>query len=251
MRLIVTTLFLLLVHIQAMSADKIKILTAGTFKQVLVELAPEFSTHFKVQVQIENETTGVLVKRIAAGESFDAVVLTPAALRDPSVVQNIDLASIQPLGRVGIAVAVKKGQVQPNILSVDDFFRLLVETKNVAYIDPASGGSSGIYLENLFRKKNLLELIRGKAVLVQGGLVAEKLITGEAVLAIHQKSELLQVPGVTIVGPLPAEVQNYTDYSVALSRGARENKNAQEFLNMLLSNKSIELIKAHGIDIAK
>ena len=251
MRVFISTLALLLIHTLAMSAESIKVLTAGTFKQVLVELIPDFVDRSRVQVQLDNETAGVLLKRIASGEKFDVVVLTPTALKDPSIAQKIDASSIRPLGRVGIAVAVKAGQVQPQIASVDEFFKTLADSKKVAYIDPASGGSSGIYLENLFRKKGMLDQIRAKAVLVQGGLVAEKLVNGEAVLAIHQKSELLQVPGITILGPLPPDIQNYTDYAVALSQGARDNKNAQEFVSLLFSDKGTELIKTHGIDVAK
>jgi|CryBogDrversion2_11_1035321.scaffolds.fasta_scaffold02037_4 molybdate transport system substrate-binding protein len=251
MRLVFSLVLFLLFNSYALGAESIKVLTAGTFKQVLVELSSEFHEQFKVDVQIENETAGVLLKKIAAGENFDVVVLTPSALKDISVSQKIDSTSIHPLGRVGIAVAVKNGHALPKIGSVGDFFKTLMEIKNVAYIDPASGGSSGIYLEGLFRQKGLLEQIRGKAILVHGGLVAEKLVTGEAELAIHQKSELLQVPGITIVGPLPDEIQNYTDYSVALSRTSQENKNAQLFLQMLVSNKSKDVYKSRGIDVSE
>ena len=87
--------------------------------------------------------------------------------------------------------------------------------KSVAYIDPASGGSSGIYLTGLFDKLGIAADIKPKAKLKQGGYVAELIANGEAELGLHQISEILPVKGVKLVGPLPAEIQNYTTYAAA------------------------------------
>jgi molybdate transport system substrate-binding protein len=85
----------------------------------------------------------------------------------------------------------------------------------VAYIDPSAGGSSGIYLDQLFERLGMREQIRAKAVLVPGGLVAAKLMDGSADLALHQISEIKAVPGAVLVGPIPAEIQHTTVYSAA------------------------------------
>ena len=90
----------------------------------------------------------------------------------------------------------------------------------MAYIDPTSGGYSGIYLDGLFQRLAIADSVRSKAVLVPGGLVAERLVTGEADLAIHQISEILPVAGVTVVGPLAEAIQNYTTYAGAVSSRA-------------------------------
>jgi molybdate transport system substrate-binding protein len=119
----------------------------------------------------------------------------------------------------------------------------------VAYIDPAAGGSSGIYLTGLFDKLGIAAQIRPKAVLVPGGLVAQRLVTGEADLALHQISEILAVPGVTLVGPIPADIQNYTVYAGALGAAARDAAATQAFLAYLDSADAQVVLKEKGMDL--
>ena len=97
-----------------------------------------------------------------------------------------------------------------------------IAAKSVAYIDPASGGSSGIYLTGLFDKLGIAADIKPKAKLKRGGYVAELIANGEAELGLHQISEILPVKGVKLVGPLPAEIQNYTTYAAAVGADAKQ-----------------------------
>ena len=80
----------------------------------------------------------------------------------------------------------------------------------MAYIDPAAGGSSGVYLAQLFEQLGIAQQLKAKSVLVPGGLVAERVVNGQADIALHQISEILAVPGAALVGPIPLEVQYYT-----------------------------------------
>jgi molybdate transport system substrate-binding protein len=107
----------------------------------------------------------------------------------------------------------------PDVSSVEQFRNALLQARKVAYIDPAAGGSSGIYLDGLFERWGIRDQVRAKAVLVPGGLVASRLMDGSADLAIHQISEIKAVPGAVLVGPLPAQIQNYTVYSAAQPLG--------------------------------
>jgi molybdate transport system substrate-binding protein len=118
----------------------------------------------------------------------------------------------------------------------------------VAYIDPASGGSSGIYLAQLFETLGIAAPIAAKAVLVPGGLVAQRVVSGEAELAIHQISEILAVPGAVLVGPLPAEIQNYTVYVGAVSATARDAAAAQALLAALAGPGALPVLKDKGMD---
>jgi len=124
----------------------------------------------------------------------------------------------------------------------------LKSAKKIAYIDPASGGSSGIYLQGLFRQLNLESTLASKAVLVKGGLVAEKLLTGEADLAIHQISEILAVSGADLIGPLPPAIQNYTHYAGAQGRSARNAEAGQMFLASFSSPLATQTMASKGLE---
>jgi molybdate transport system substrate-binding protein len=143
---------------------------------------------------------------------------------------------------------VRKGAPLPDISSVDAFRSMLVNARSVAYIDPASGGSSGVYLDRLFQQWGIAPQIRAKAVLVPGGLVAARVVDGSAEVAIHQISEILAVPDAVLVGPLPAEIQNYTAYGAALSAKTTKVGAARQLLEALHGARVAEILKAKGME---
>jgi molybdate transport system substrate-binding protein len=143
---------------------------------------------------------------------------------------------------------VKEGAPVPDISSVEAFKTALKGAKSVAYIDPASGGSSGIYLTGLFDKLGIAADIKPKAKLKQGGYVAELIANGEAELGLHQISEILPVKGVKLVGPLPAEIQNYTTYTAAAGVQAQQKDGAEAMLKLLAGPQGEAVLKARGME---
>lgn len=231
------------------AAADIGVLTAGAFKPVVTALAPGFEQASGHRLAVDNDTAGGLQKRIAGGgEPFDVVVATPAVLEELVRAGKVKAGSVKPLARVGIGVAVAQGAPRPDISSVDAFRQALLAARAVAYIDPAAGGSSGVYLARLFVKMGIAEQIAAKAVLVPGGLVAKRLESGEADLAVHQISEILAVPGAVLVGPLPAEVQNYTVYAGGISAAARDPAAAQAFLDALGGERARAVLAGKGME---
>ena len=230
------------------AAADIGVLTAGAFKPVVTALAPGFEQAGGHRLAVDNDTAGGLQKRIAGGEAFDVVVATPAVLDELSRAGKVKAGSVKPLARVGIGVAVAQGAPRPDISSVAAFRQALLAARAVAYIDPQAGGSSGVYLARLFVKMGIAPQIAAKAVLVPGGLVAKRLETGEADLAVHQISEILAVPGAVLVGPLPAEVQNYTVYAGGISAAARDPAAAQAFLDALGGERARAVLAAKGME---
>jgi molybdate transport system substrate-binding protein len=229
-------------------AAELKVLTAGAYKPVVMALAPVFEQRTGHKLVVDNDTAGALVKRIGGGEAFDLVVLTPAAIEQLGKAGTVAAGSAQRLARVAIGVAVKQGAPLPDISSVAAFQQTLLAARAVATIDPAAGGSSGIYLWKWFDQVGLSAQLRPKAVLVPGGLVATRVVSGEADLAIHQISEILAVPGATLVGPLPAEIQNYTVYAGALSAQVRDAAAAQAFLALLAGAEAKAVLKDKGME---
>jgi molybdate transport system substrate-binding protein len=230
------------------AAAEVKVLSAGAFKPVLLALAPAFEQRTGHTLVIDNDTTGALLRRIGSGEAFDVVVLTPAALQQLETSGRLAAGSSQPLARVAIGVAVKAGAPPPDIDSVASFQRTLLAARAVATIDPAAGGSSGIYLWQLFERMGIAVALKAKAVLVPGGLVAQRVVDGEADIALHQVSEILAVPGAALVGPIPAEIQNYTVYAGAASASARDVAAAQALLALLAGAQAKALLASKGME---
>ena len=231
----------------AQSAD-IKVLTAGAFKPVVTALAPQFEKATGHTLVIDNDTAGGLSKRIEAGEAFDVVFLPPATLGALSGKGFVSADGQANVAQVGIGVAVKEGVPLPDIASVDGFKTALQNAKAIAVIDPKAGGSSGIYLADLFQKWGIADTLKPKLVLVPGGLVATRLMTGEADLAIHQISEILAVKGARLVGPLPADIQNFTVYRGALATKASQREPAAAFLELMKSPAAAAILKEKGME---
>jgi molybdate transport system substrate-binding protein len=229
-------------------AAEVKILTAGAMKAVMLELVPQFEKETGHKAVVDNDTAGGLAKRVEGGEAFDLAVITPGVIGDLAKKGKVAADSRANVARVGVGVVVKEGAPVPDIGSVDAFKRALLAAKSVAYIDPASGGSSGIYLSGLFDKLGIAADIKPKAKLKQGGYVAELIANGEAELGLHQISEILPVKGVKLVGPLPAEIQNYTTYAAGVGTEAKQPEAAHAMLKLLTGAAADGVLKARGME---
>lgn len=230
------------------TAAEIKVLTAGAFKPVVAALAPAFEQQTGHKLVIDNDTAGALARRIGGGEAFDIVVVPVGGIEQLTKSGKVVAGSSARLARVAIGVAVKRGAPVPDISTVAAFKQALLDARAVAYIDPVAGGSSGIYLSQLFEKMGIAAQIKPKAVLVPGGLVAQRVVTGEADIALHQISEILAVPGAALVGPIPAEIQNYTVYAGGVGTAARDVPAAQALLAMLAGAGAKDVLKDKGME---
>jgi molybdate transport system substrate-binding protein len=230
------------------SAAEIKVLTAGAMRAVIVELLPEYETRTGHKVTVDNATAGALAKRIEGGEPFDVAVITPKIVGDLEQKGKIAPGSRVYLAKVGIGVAVKEGAPLPDIKTVDSFKRMLLDAKSVAYIDPKSGGSSGIYFDGLLERLGVAEAVRAKARLKQGGYVAELVANDEADVAVHQISEIVPVKGVTLVGPLPSEIQNITVYAAGISASAKDAAAAKALIDHLAGPAAALVLQAKGME---
>ena len=229
-------------------AAEVKVLTAGAFKQIVLAVVPDFEKASGHKVAVDNDTVGALAKRINDGEAFDVVVLTPAAIDDLAKTGKVAEGSKTALARVGVGVMVKAGAPAPDIGSVEAFKRALLAAKSVAYIDPASGGSSGIYVAGLLQKLGIADDIKPKAKLKQGGYVADLVKSGEAEIGIHQISEIVPVKEVTLVGPLPSEIQNYTTYAAGIGAAAKDSEAAKALVKELSGPAAAAVLKDKGMD---
>ncbi len=232
------------------NAAEIKVLTAGAYKQVVLALVPDFEKQTGHKVVVDNGTTGQLKKRIEGGEAFDLLVITPAVVDEMIASGKLVAGSHINLASVGVGVVVKEGAPKPDIGTVDKFKQALLTAKSVAYIDPASGGSSGIYVDKLLVKLGIADQIKPKAKLKQGGHVADLIVSGEAELGIHQISEIVPVKGAALVGPLPKEIQNTTTYAAGLSASAKSKDAAEALIKALSGPAAAAVLKSKGMEPA-
>jgi molybdate transport system substrate-binding protein len=232
----------------ASAAAEVKILTAGAMKAVVLELVPAFEKETGHKAVVDNDTAGGLSKRILGGEAFDLVVVTPGVIDDLTGKGKVAAGTRAIVARVGVGVAVKDGAPLPDISSVDALKRTLLAAKSVAYIDPASGGSSGPFVVGLFEKLGIAAEMKPKAKLKNGGYVADLVASGEAEIGLHQISEIAPVKGARLVGPLPAEIQNYTTYAVGIAADAKQPDAAKAMIKLLSGSEAADVLKRRGME---
>ena len=169
---------------------------------MVLALAADVEKQTGNKLIIDNDTAGA-----CRSELNRANRSTSRSSRRPSSTSLANSGKITPnsrvnLATVGIGVVVKEGAPKPDIGTVEAFKNALLAAKSVAYIDPASGGSSGIYIDKLLERLGIADQIRPKAKLKKGGYVAELIVSGEAELGVHQISEIVPVKGAALVGTL-------------------------------------------------
>lgn len=198
----------------AASAAEIKVLCSGAMRAVLQQLAPTFQRSSGHKLMIEYATAGKVEEKVAADEVIDVAILTKPRAEELVRATKLVGGTTTALARVPIGLAVKNGAPHPDISSVEAFKRTLLVARSIAYVDPASGGTSGIFLAQALEKLGIAAELKSKIRLVSPAAgqssprVGEFVQRGEAEIGIQPISELMEVPGIDIVGPLPANLQS-------------------------------------------
>lgn len=236
-------------------AAEIKVLSAGAMRAVLQQLAPDFEKSSGHKLMIEYATAGKVDEQVAADEPIDVAILTKP--RADKLVRSAKLVggTATELARVPIGLAVKKGAPHPDISSVDAVKRTLLNAKSVAYVDPASGGTSGIFLAQALEKLGIAAELKPKLRLVSPSAgqssprVGEVVARGEAEIGMQPISELMEVEGIDVVGPLPAELQTPDLAYMAGSPTASEQPlAAKALIDFLAAPAAAAVYKAKGMD---
>jgi molybdate transport system substrate-binding protein len=230
-------------------AAEIKVLTAGAMKGMVSELGAEFTRETGHTLALTSGTVGQLRDKLLAGEAADVVVMSDTAIDQLIAQGQLARGSRVDIARTGIGVAVREGAPKPDIATTEAFKRALLATTSITYVDPASGGTSGIYFASLLERLGIADAVKGKTVFRPGGgYIAELVARGEAEMAVHQISEILPVKGVTLVGPLPRELQKVTVYSAALPVRAAATEPAKAFVEFMARPAFKSRLAAAGLD---
>jgi molybdate transport system substrate-binding protein len=214
------------------AAAEVTIYSGGAVKSALVEAASSFEKQRGTRIAIEFHPMGPLTKKLAEGATPDMVILTREVMDEEEKKPSLAGSAQTEVGRVAIGVAVATNAPAPDISTPEAFKAAVLAAKSIVYIDPTRG-TSGKHLAGVFDRLGIAEAIKPKTTLGSGGYVVEPVGKGQVELGIHQITEILPVPGVKLVGPLPPALQKETVYVGAVTRAARQPKEAQDFLAYL------------------
>jgi molybdate transport system substrate-binding protein len=242
---------------RAASAAEIKVVCSGAMRAVLQQLAPAFEKSSGDKLVIEYATAGKVEQKVAADEAIDVAILTkPRADRLVRAAKLVG-GTTTVLARVPIGLAVKSGAPHPDISSVGAVKRTLLDAKSIAYVDPASGGTSGIFLAQALEKLGIAAELKSKVRLVSptasqsSPQVGEIVQQGEAEIGIQPISELMEVSGIDVVGPLPADLQSPDLVYMAGSPAASEQPlPAKSLIDFLTAPAAARVYQANGMDPA-
>lgn len=224
-------------------------------RQVMSELTPAFERSTGHTLQTTFAATGLLAKRIAAGERVDVVIINQVAVEALMKEGRVIPGSIQPIASAVAAVAVRAGAAKPDISSTDGFKQFLLSVRSVARPSADVGGSSGDHIAGVLVKLGIASEVNAKSVFVTAGSdgqvadsAGDAVAKGKADVALHQLQELLAVPGIHVVGPFPAGLLGNFHFSAAIVTGARETAAADALIRFLRSARALGVIKAKGME---
>lgn len=217
-------------------------------RQVLAELAAGFEQQGGCPVTIESVGGVDAAKRVQAGEAFDLVILGSDAIEKLIAAGHLQPGSRVDLVRSGVAVAVRAGEPLPDIGSKDAVKQAVLAARSVSF----STGPSGVALAALFERWGIADEIKPRLVQAPPGVPVGTLVArGEVALGFQQLSELLHVPGITIAGPLPPEIQITTTFSaglpVGLVPGSAQAQQVQALLAYMTSPQAAEAKRRQGM----
>ena len=229
----------------AASAAEIKVIASGATKEIINEILPTFEKNSGHKVAIEFTGTANIKKRIAAGETYDLVIVGAPEIDAFAQQGKIASGTRTDLMKSGVGVAVRSGASKPDIGSSEALKKTLLAAKSIGY----SSGPSGDHMVNLVERMGIADQVKPKMKQVpSGSRISTMIESGEAEIGFQQISELIHENGIDYIGPLPSEVQKITVYAAGLHTGAREPEAAKALVKALAAPDAATLIKAHGMD---
>ena len=234
-------------------AAEIKVMTSGGFTEAYKNLTPDFerSTGHTVATAYGASQGGApdsIPSRLARGEPVDIVILAAPALEGLIKEGKVIPGSRVDLVHSNMGMVVRAGAPKPDISTLDAFKRTLLEAKSIAY----SASASGVYLSTeLWPKMGVWEQIKDKSKRIVSERVATVVARGEAEIGFQQVSELLPIPGIDYVGPLPEGAQKTTIFSAGIAVGSKEPEAAKELIRYFTSPAAAPAIKKSGLDPAR
>jgi molybdate transport system substrate-binding protein len=241
-------LFLALIPLSVAFAAELRVLSAGAVEPGLRAFAEATRRDTGHLLSIQFNTAPQIAKRLDAGEAFDILIAPPAVITQAEKDARVAPGTRVPVGRVGAGVVVRSAADAPNVATVDALKQALLAADSIVY----NTASTGIYLDRLFDKLGVRDAIGPKTTRYpDGASVMEHVIRGSGrVIGFGAITEIrmYEPKGLRLVGPLPADVQNYTAYEAALMSAAKSPDAAREVLNRIASPAGRSAFASGGLD---
>ena len=233
-----------------MMTDELRVMTSGAFTAAYLELIPrlELLTKKKLVTAATSIGTGEtsIPNRLRRGDPVNVVIVADGVLSG-FIKEGLVLAeSYTPVARSAIGMAVRAGAPKPDIGTVDALKHTLLQAQSIAY----SASVSGEYLTTeLYQRLGIADRVMNKSRLIGGGeRVGAVVARGEAEIGFQQMSELLPIPGIAHVTPLPPEVQKVSVFSAGVAAKTRDPDAARAVIRFLASAEAARAITKSGLE---
>jgi molybdate transport system substrate-binding protein len=220
---------------------EIRVMLTAAFKEAYLELVPEFERATGHRVSSQWVSTVQIMDRLQSSDSADVVIMSAAGL-DALIEAGLVVARTD-LATSGIGIAVRAGAPWPDITSGAALQRAVLAAESIVY----STGPSGVYLAALFERMGVAPAIAHKVKQVQGEPAGAVVARGEAQIGFQQMCELLPVPGIDVVGPLPDDIQEVTTFSAGITVAAKDAAASRELIAFFTEPRAAPVIRRKGM----
>ena len=230
-----------------MSNAPLKLLSSMATRELLSELVSQYERASGRAVKAEAAGGVDVAKRVQAGEAADVVVLANNAIDKLIADGKVLTGSRVDLVRSGVSIAVKAGASRPDVSSESAVKAAVQAARTISY----STGPSGVYLEKMFARWGILEALRSRIVVPPPGIPVGSLVAkGEVELGFQQLSELLNLPGIDVIGPLPQSIQTITVFSGGVCAASGDGGAARALLDHLARPEAAAIKHKYGMEPA-
>ena len=227
------------------AAAEIKLVSVGGVKTSLDKIIADYQKQTGNEVKFTVGSPAVVAQK-AASEPFDVVVQAKPAMDDLAKANGIKAGTRVAVARGGIGMAVKQGAKVPDISTPDAFKNALMAANSIGVGDPATPNGSGVVIARILSQSGIMDAIKSKVKVVGLDPGQQMIEKGELEMGLMNSAEVR--PYVTFAGPVPAPMQQYTDYDAAVSAKATAGDAAAAFVKYLASAKATDGWKAGRID---
>lgn len=228
----------------------LNVLSAGASKGLVESLRAKFSAETGVDLHGIFGAVGAIKERALAGEPCDVIILTAAMIDELARFGRVFPETVAPLGRVRTAIAVRERDAIPDISSGDALRKVVLAAATV-YVPDAERSTAGIHFVKVLHALGIYETVEPRLRSFPSGAIAmrELALSSELpAIGCTQVTEIKYTPGVALVGPLPAEFELATAYSVGVFFKARQPELARRFTKLLSGATAFELRLGGGFE---
>jgi molybdate transport system substrate-binding protein len=226
-------------------AAEIRVLSTQATEEAYRELVPEFEKATGNKVTTTFTGTLDANKRLAAGENYDLLIMAASSIDEHIKGGKVVPGSRVDLAKSGVGVGVKSGAPKPDISTTEALKKTILAARSIGY----STGPSGVYVTGLFQRLGVADEIKGRLKQTPTGVFVGSIIaSGEAEIGFQQISELSHFAGVDYVGPLPANVQQFTMFSSGIIVGAKDVDGAKALVKFITAPAAAAAFKKRGME---